>query len=477
MNCCRTVPERNFATQVFAWNGHHHETLNSRIANTWSDTGTSKGHQDDLHMRKNSVVSRRRFLQGSCAAAATTLISATPVLAARVNHNEKVRLGIVGCGGMGRAHAYSLAYNDGCIINAICDVYIKKYEEVAENIKTISGKRPDTYQDFRHILDRDDIDAIFVVTPDHWHPLITVMACRAGKDVYVEKPVCTTIHEGRAMIAAARRYGRVVQVGTQHRSMPVFQECLKYIRAGKLGDITSAAAWIYTNDIPVTETAEPVPDGLDWDMWLGPAPWSAYSPERYLEFKDWHDYARGGELANWGVHLMDVLHWGIGQDRPLSVLALGGSYRSAPGADNYENVEALLEFPGCTVTWEQRHVNAYSNKSFGMKFQGAEGRIECDRGTLTYTQRDGTVEERTFERYDSWADRNHHNNFLHCIRTRQKPAADIEQGFRSTTSILLAGIALKAGRKLHWDGEAERFINDEQANRYLTRAYRKPWRL
>lgn len=428
-----------------------------------------------MGMKKH--INRRAFLQTSSMAAATTLLGTSFAHGARVGHNEKVRIGIIGCGGMGRAHAYSLAYNKGCTISAICDVYIKKYEEVADNIKTITGTRPDTYQDFRYMLDRDDIDAIFVVTPDHWHPLITIMACRAGKDVYVEKPVCTTVHEGRAMVEAARRYGRVVQVGTQHRSMPVFQESLEYIRAGKLGDIATATAWIYVNAIPVSETMESIPTGLDWDMWLGPAPSVPYSPERYREFKDWHDYARGGELANWGVHLMDVLHWGIGEDRPLSVYALGGSYQKSPGADNYQTVEALFEYPGCTVTWEQRHVNAYSKKDFGMKFQGTEGRLECDRGVMTYTSKAGVVEEHTFERYDSWADRNHHNNFLHCVRTRQKPAADIEQGFRSTTAILLAGIALKTRRRLDWDGEAERFIKDEQANRYLTRAYRKPWRL
>ncbi|MCF6284703.1 MAG: Gfo/Idh/MocA family oxidoreductase [Candidatus Hydrogenedentes bacterium] len=428
-------------------------------------------------MRKNTGINRRRFLQGTTAIATTALLGTLPAQAARVGHADKVRLAIIGCGGMGRAHAYALAHNEGCTIKAICDVYTKKYDELADNLKTITGTRPDTYQDFRAILERDDIDAVFVVTPDHWHPLITVMACRAAKDVYVEKPVCTTVHEGRAMVEAARRYGRVVQVGTQHRSMPVFQEALRYIRAGKLGHITSATAWIHVNDIPVTESAEPVPEGLDWDMWLGPAPWSPYSPERYLEFKDWHDYARGGELTNWGVHLMDVLHWGIGQDRPLSIQALGGSYRKSPGADNYETVEALFEYPGCTVTWEQRHVNDYSRKKFGMKFQGPEGRLACDRGILTYTSKDGKAEEKIFEQHDSWADSDHHNNFLHCVRTRQKPAADIEQGFRSTTSILLAGIALKTQRKLRWDGNTERFINDEQANRFLTRAYRKPWRL
>lgn len=417
---------------------------------------------------------RRTFLK---AAGLAALSSSNLAHGARVSFNDKVRIAIIGTGGMGSAHAYSLAYNPNCEIVALCDVYIKRYEEVADNVETITGSRPDTYQDFRHVLDRDDIDAVWVVTPDHWHPLITVMACQAGKDVYVEKPVCTTIHEGRAMVTAARRYGRVVQVGTQHRSMDVFKETMRIVREGELGQITTATAWIGTNGLQGVETKEDPPEGLDWDMWLGPAPWTEYSPQRRGGFMGWQDYARGGELTNWGVHLLDVLHWGIGEDRPLNVVALGGSYRGAPHSDNYENIEALFEYHGCTVTWEQRHVSEYSNKDFGMKFYGTNGRVECHRGVFTVNYADGRTRDKTFPPQQSWANPEHHNNFFHCIRTRQKPAADIEQGFRSTTPALLAGIALKTKRKLHWDGEQEKFINDEAANRHLTRAYRAPWHI
>ncbi|MBN4046737.1 Gfo/Idh/MocA family oxidoreductase [bacterium AH-315-P07] len=420
---------------------------------------------------------RRSFLTRAGAITAGTLLSSQPARAARVAYNDKVRIAIIGNGGMGRAHAYSLAYNPNCDIVALCDVYKKQYTEVADNVKTITGKRPDTYQDFRDVLIRDDIDAVWVVTPDHWHPLITVMACQAGKDVYVEKPVCTTIHEGRAMVTAARRYGRVVQVGTQHRSMDVFKETMRFVREGHLGKITTATAWIDTNSWQGLEKKRAVIRGLDWNMWLGPAPWTEYSPQRQFAFMGWHDYARGGQLTNWGVHLMDVLHWGIGEDRPLNVQALGGNYRAAPHSDNYENIEAIFEYPGCTVTWEQRHVNAYSKKGFGMKFNGSEGRVECHRGVFTVTYKDGRTQEKMFPPQASWANPEHHNNFFHCVRTRQKPAADIEQGFRSTTAPLLAGIALKTGRKLHWDGDNERFINDEAANRHLTRAYRAPWHI
>lgn len=420
---------------------------------------------------------RRKFLHTTGALTAGAFIAPATARAARVSIQDKVRVAIIGNGGMGKAHAYSLAYNDNCEIVVLCDVFKRRYEEVAENVNTITGKRPDTYQDFRDVLARPDIDAVWVVTPDHWHPLITIMACQAGKDVYVEKPVCTTIHEGRAMVTAARRYGRVVQVGTQHRSMEVFKETIRIVREGKLGHVTSASAWINPNGQQGLEEKQAPPEDLDWDMWLGPAPLAEYSPQRHFGFMGWHDYARGGELTNWGVHLMDVLHWGIGQDRPLNVTALGGSYQANPHGDNHENIEALFEYPGCNVTWEQRHINAYSKKDFGMKFQGPFGRVECHRGVFTLIYSDGRTEEKMFPPQQSWANPEHHNNFFHCIRTRQKPAADIEQGFRSTTPTLLAGIALKTGRKLHWDGDTERFLNDETANRHLTRAYRAPWHI
>lgn len=420
-------------------------------------------------------LSRRTFLTSTALVAGGLL---TPrAQAARVAHGDKVRLGLIGCGTMGKAHAYALAYNPECSIEAICDVYVPRYEEVAKNIETITSKKPDGYQDFRRVLERPDIDAVFIATPDHWHAFMAIMGCQAGKDVYVEKPVCTTVHEGRAMVTAARRYGRVMQAGTQQRSMPVCQEAIRRIREGDLGDVTSATAWIGANDTNVNDTPQPVPEGLDWDLWLGPAPSAPYSPERFGGFRSFFDYARGGELTNWGVHLVDILHWGIGEDRPLNVTAIGGSYRTGAGADNYETIEALLEYRGCTLTWEQRHTNAYSDKGYGMKFNGTGGRAELDRGVFTINRPDGGREQLIFEPERSWANADHHNNFFHCVRTRQKPAADIEQGHRSTTAVLLAGIALKAGRKLAWDGDAERFIGDEQADRHLTRAYRAPWTL
>jgi predicted dehydrogenase len=360
---------------------------------------------------------------------------------------------------------------------AVCDVARQRYTAGVEKHAAMTGRSPAGHQDFREVLDRQDVDAIFVATPDHWHALLAILGCKAGKDVYVEKPVCITVEEGRSMVRAARRYGRVVQAGTQQRSMPVFQRAIDVVRSGAIGDVTTATAWVGANGWGVGETPEPVPRGLDWDLWLGPSPYVPYSPQRYGGHMGWHDYARGGQLTNWGIHLMDIVHWGIGQDRPLTIQATGGSYRGNAGAENYETIEATLKYPRCTVTWEQRHAGTHAGKSYGVAFHGTQGTVFVDRGTVVVEPAGLGIAEFIGEPERTWANTDHHNNFFECVRTRATPAADIEQGFRSTTAVLLAGIALKTGRTLHWDGEAERFIKDPGADRHLTRAYRAPWHL
>lgn len=425
-------------------------------------------------MNPTRRMTRRRFLGVAGATAAAFATSRAQARA--VGPNDKITIAVIGTGGMGGRHIEALAENPNCTIAALCDVAIPRYEKQQEAVLEKTGKKPDGYQDFRRVLERSDIDAIFTPTPDHWHPLITILGCEAGKDVYVEKPVCTTIAEGRAMVNAARRYGRIVQVGTQQRSMPIFQQAIEIVKSGTLGQITSAGAWIDVNGWNEGDTPEPVPKGLDWDLWLGPAPWAPFSKQRFFGFMGWHDYARGGQLTNWGVHLMDVVHWGIGKDYPLSIQALGGSFRGGTGADNYEGIETLFEYEGCNVTWEQRPGNWHAGKGYGVRFQGEKGALYVDRNTFVVEPDGLGIKEVIGEPEKSWANPPHHNNFFESVRTRKMPIADIEQGFRSTASVLLAGIALKVGRKLQWDGVNERFLNDEAANQHLTRAYRAPWK-
>ncbi|MCP4642021.1 MAG: Gfo/Idh/MocA family oxidoreductase [bacterium] len=427
-------------------------------------------------MPVSRAVNRRTFL-GTTAALATGVALKPGAARATVGANDKVRIAVIGCGGMGSRHVAALSKNPECSLAAVCDVYNPRYEAAAKAVTENTGATCDGYQDFRHILDRDDIDAIMIASPDHWHPLLTILGCQAGKDVYVEKPACTTIEEGRAMVTAARRYGRVVQLGTQQRSMPLFQQAIDLIHGGAIGTVTGATAWVGTNGLHVGDTPGTPPPELDWDLWLGPAPYAPFSNERFGAFRAFWDYARGGELANWGVHLMDIVHWGIRQDRPLNVQAAGGCYRHGAGSDNYEVLDALWEYPGCTVTWEQRHANTHSGKGYGIRFQGTKGRLTIDRGTFIVDPPELGIGEVIGEPELSWANTDHHNDFFDAIRTRRRPIADIEQGVRSTSAILIAGVALLARRRLEWDAAAEQFINDPGANRHLTRPYRSPWRL
>jgi predicted dehydrogenase len=427
-------------------------------------------------------ISRRAFLRGvGKTAVAGVALAHAPAVWARtglVAPSDKVRVALIGCGGMGTRHLEALSVNPQCTVAAVCDVFTPRYEAAQALHQKLAEKKPDGYQDFRRVFERDDIDAVFCPTPDHWHPLLTILGCEAGKDVYVEKPACPTVAEGRAMVEAARRYGRVVQLGTQQRSMPIFQQAIAVVRSGEIGEVTSATCWIGVNDRwGVGEHPENPPEGLDWNLWLGPSPYVPYSKERQFGFMGWHDYARGGQLTNWGVHLMDILHWGIGQDRPLTVQATGGNFRGGAGGENYENIEAIFEYPGCNVTWEQRHSIQYQdNRPYGIKFNGTKAQLLVDRGSYQVIPDIG-IKRVEGEPERSWACPEHHNDFFDAVRTRRRPVADIEQGVRSTTPVLLAGVALKTRRKLNWDGDAERFINDDEANRYLARSYRAPWHL
>lgn len=425
-------------------------------------------------MAGSSCIDRRRFL-GSVAKATLAGVAAGAWIAparAQVGPNDKVRLALLGCGGMGNRHLDSLVKRTDAEVVAVCDVWTPRAQAARDKV----GGACEWYQDYRRVLERPDVDAIFSATPDHWHALTAIHGCQAGKDVYVEKPLATTISEGRAMVEAARRYGRVIQVGTQQRSQKLFQDAVGIVHSGRIGQVTGAGSWISPNGQTGPETPGPIPEGLDWDLWLGPAPWVPYSPQRHMSFRAFHDYANG-ELTNWGVHLMDIVLWGIREDWPLTVSATGGSYRAVPGNDDYEDLEILYKFRRCDVTWEQRHNGAMGNKGYGIRFNGTGGRLYMDRGSFIVEPESIGIPE-TKETGDPWIDVDtHHTNFIECIKTRQRPNADVEIAHRATSTVLLGGIALDTHRTLEWDGDAERFLGDAAADRQLTRPYRAPWHL
>ena len=423
-------------------------------------------------MKTNNIINRRGFLKRTAAAAAgTTLFLGGQKAHGSFSPNEKIVVALVGCGGMGNAHLANLAGRTDVEVAAVCDVCIPRYEDAQKRV----GGRCEGYQDWRKILDRKDIDAIFVATPDHWHALMAVWGCQAGKDMYVEKPMTTCVAEGRKVVDTARRCGRIVQVGIQQRSMPVFKKAIKVVEQGRLGSLVRTRAWIGSNGGMLVEHPTDPPANVDWDMWLGPAPWVPFSPERFGAFRAFHDYA-GGELTNWGVHLMDIALWAMKEDRPLTVQSLGGSY-TGPSGDDPLTMEVLYEFKGCTLTWTQSPSYTVMGRGHGTLFEGTKGRLAIDRSSFKVEPETLGVTE-----YQSRGEffirlTEHHDNFFDCIRTRQLPAGDCEIGHRATTVCLLGNIAAELRRRLVWDGEKECFVGDEAADRMLSRPYRAPWYL
>jgi len=419
---------------------------------------------------KTQNPNRRRFLASAGLGFAVPAFVTSRALGAAENRppSEQVVAALVGCGGRGTS-LLSIHNDPRCTIAAVCDVDTTRMAAAKKRI----GKC-DAYQDFRRILDRRDIDAVLFATPDHWHAAQTVMACQAGKDVYCEKPLCRTIDEGRRMVEVARRYDRVVQMGTQYRSIARSRQACEWVRNGRLGRVRTVRLTHAPNPTYPCEPARQVPPNLDWDMWLGPAPWAGYHPKRcHFSFRYFMDYGSGA-LADNGVHMFSVVSWALGADQtgPVTVEATG---RQQPNNlyDVPVEMRVRLQFadPACEVVWEQA-----GGKSLNVEFVGSEAtlsgfwdfKVTAGEADLSPTRSD----EIQLERSDS-----HSANWLDCIATRRRPVMDVETGHRVTTWPHLGNIAYTLGRKLRWDPASERFPEDAQANELLRVAYRQPWRL
>jgi len=415
-------------------------------------------------------LSRRRFLKNTgWGLAVPTFISARALgLGAERPASERVVAALIGCGGRGKG-LMPIHEDPRATIAAVCDVDDGRVADAKKRIGEC-----DVYRDFRPILDRQDIDAVLIATPDHWHAPITVMACQAGKDVYCEKPLCRTIHEGRKMIEVARRYDRVVQMGTQYRSRPKTRQACEWVRNGRLGKVHTVRLAHPCNRTHPCEPGQPVPPGLDWDLWLGPAPWAEYHPLRcHFSFRWFMDYG-GGYIADNGVHMFGVVSWAMGADAtgPVTIEATG---RQAPNNlyDAPEEMSVRFEFadPEFVMQWDQP-----GGGKLNLDFVGSEATLS---GFWDFSVTKGEADlspTRSDEPHLAISD-SHSGNWLDCIATRRRPVMDVEIGHRVTSWSHLGNIAYLLGRKVRWDPVAERFLDDDQANLLLDVAYREPWRL
>lgn len=402
--------------------------------------------------------------------------------------NDRIRLGFIGVANRGGQLLSAFLNHDDMEVAALCDVH----GSVLEAAKARLDGKPDTCEDFRELLDRDDIDAVVIATPDHWHAIQTIEACKAGKDVYVEKPVSITIREGRRMIEVARQTKRIVTVGLHRRSAPIYAQAAEFVRSGKLGHVSVSRAYHRSNLYPAgigKEKPSDPPADLNWDMWLGPRPERPYQANLApYKFRWWTKYS--SQTSNNGVHFFDCVRWITGDEAPTSICAMGGKFVIDDDRTIPDTLHVTYQFPsGRLLNFGMYETSGNRTLPRGGYFEirGTEGTMYCsDPYFEVIPERGGQfmdskprMEEIKVE--DAGGNRNHTalhaRNFLDCMRSREKPNCDIEEGHRSTVFSLLAKISHTIGKRLEWDPVDEQITNCPEANDLLHYEYRAPWKL
>jgi predicted dehydrogenase len=425
---------------------------------------------------------RRQFLKTAGAAFTTSMFTGNVRGA-----NDRIAAAFIGMGKMGRHNLRVASQRSDVEIKAICDVW-QENEERALAVAAKAEVHPKAVKDFRELIADRSIDVVCISTPDHWHAYMTVEACKAGKDVYVEKPVSVAISEGQAMVEAARKYHRVVQAGTMQRSAEHFQKACELVRAGELGKVTFVRTWNYENasqegigDSPDRD----VPAGLDWEMWLGPAPKRPFNSNRFgvdpedkyfARFRWFWDYA-GGMMTDWGVHWLDIVQMAFDEAMPTAITALGGKLRMKDNRETPDTLQVTYEYPGFFASYEHRTGNSQSmfGKSGGILFHGDKATLFLDRSgyRLIPEAKGGEAVE---VKSTSSGNTNHWANFIDCVRSREKPNSDIEKCHRSTSTCILGNAALRSHLRIDWEPQSQT-ARQKEARKFLEREYRKPWKL
>ena len=441
--------------------------------------------------RKTNVVTRRQFLKGSAVAAAGVLVPTivpASVFGADAPSN-RITIGFVGVGRMGSGDIRELLGFKEVQIIAVCDLDSNRVRNAQKTVEAHYAKQSaggtykgcTTFGDYRDLVTRDDIDAVCVVTPDHWHTLPTIAAAKAGKDIFLQKPLTLTIREGRVLSDTVRRYNRIFQVGSQQRSDSRFRQACELVRNGRIGKLHTVKVAFGTDPGTTPQPIMPVPDNLNYDMWLGQAPWAEYTEERVHPQKDYGrpgwlritDYG-AGMITGWGAHHNDIAQWAMGTEYTGPVEIQGQAEFPRDGLwdvhgdfsieYNYANGVKVL----CTDNKKNKQ---------GVVFEGSEGWVYVRRGFIDANPKSLLTSTIGPDEIHLYKSNNHKANWLECIKSRKETIAPAEIGHRSCTVCLLGEIALQLGRKLKWDPDAEQFVNDDAANRMVTRPMRSPWTL
>lgn len=439
---------------------------------------------------------RRRFFQATAAGLA---ISTAPGFAEASTAMQGKRVGLIGTGWYGKVDLFRLLQVAPVEVAALCDVDAKMLAEATEMtaMRQPSGKVPRTYADYREMLDENDLDIVLIATPDHWHALPMIAAVERGADVYVQKPISVDVAEGKAMLDAARKHGRVVQVGTQRRSTPHLIEARdRIVREGLLGTIGHVEVYCYyhmRNRSQAADTAPP--DHLDWEMWTGPAPMRPFNPIAHP--RGWRAFTEYGNgiMGDMCIHMLDAVRWMLDLAWPKRIASTGGIYIDPASRANIPDTQtATFEFDEFPVVWQHRSWGHPVDPDYpwGATIYGDKGTLKLSVHRYDFTplgngqpihgdvlyELDEYPEDRTekdLEQHVAPAVRRHMLDFLSAIESRGKPVADIEQGHISSASCILANLAMDLGRTLTWDAELGQVVGDEEANRRLARPYREPW--
>lgn len=441
----------------------------------------------------SSAHTRRTFLSVAAQAATAAAVAATqqkPLVAA----NDKVDVAVVGLGGRGRNHVDFYAKIPDANIAALCDVNQAALERAQAQVEKLTGKKPKGYADMRQVFDDKSIQAVSMPLPNHWHALATIWACQAGKDVYIEKPACHNVFEGQQMIAAARKYGRMVQVGSQSRSIDHKIKAIRLLHDGIIGKVYLAKGLCFKRRLSIGHKDDaPVPPGLDWDKFLGPAPMRPYNELRFAYNWHWFWDTGNGDIGNQGVHEMDIARWGMNVGLPQSVSSTGGKYYVPANDDqetpntqmatfNYGGAEIMFEVRG-GITGPEGSLQIRGGNTIGDLFYGTEGWMAIDAQGFQVFK---TVKEGRTEKQEKVMDEAktdvpdtipHMQNFLAAVKSRNYKDlhADVEIGVASADLCHIANTSYRVGRTLKFDGASRKFIGDEEANKLLTRNYRAPY--
>ena len=431
---------------------------------------------------RRTFLSRTGLAVGAASVASGLWTNTSRVRAAGAN--EKIRVGLIGSGSMGRGDLATFFRYPEVDCPVIVDVDDAMSGEGVAMVEKEKGNKPEAFRDFRKVIDRKDVDAWLVATPDHWHALPTIHACQAGKDVYVEKPLATSIDEGRAMLETAKRYNRVVQMGTQWRSGIRWKQAVDFVQSGKLGKVGLVRAWAYhdwlANDLGKPADTDP-PATVDYDLWLGPAPKRAFNRNRFhFNFRWFWDYA-GGLMTDWGVHQINILLWAMGPDYPKTVSSTGGKFVLDDNTETPDTQVTVYEFPKYTMIWEHKVgiANGLYNRPWGLAFVGSDGTLVIDDGGFQVFPESKSKSKPEPVKFGGGGDSRplHVKNFLDCMKSRQQPVENLEVGHQVSTVAHLGNVAYRCGRKIVWDAQKEVIVGDAEADKLVGVEYRKPWTL